>query len=268
MFNLFRVFVQDQSDYDNDEDDWVSFDSVYVSADLGPADAGLSRVQDQERIDRSELQKIATNKIFQATVQKNVDNATLRALLLLQQQELIVATDIELYEYQDTQDKDAAILVSSIAFKSKITSHSLDSSGDHDFGFLIVGGVDVGNARGMAEEGAQVGPSPSSAEERGHLMAAFTESPASTSARPTQKMSSVRTRFWIEAGLATLSGLLGVLTFFTREWIEALTGFDPDMHNGSFEWAIVIALFLACLVLSIAARADWRRINAFAHAGS
>jgi hypothetical protein len=52
----------------------------------------------------------------------------------------------------------------------------------------------------------------------------------------------IRIRFWVEAGLAALSGFLGILTLFTRDWIEALTGFDPDNHNGSFEWMIVAML--------------------------
>lgn len=31
---------------------------------------------------------------------------------------------------------------------------------------------------------------------------------------------------------------------FWRDWSEALTGFDPDEHDGSFEWVIVIGLLL------------------------
>jgi hypothetical protein len=34
-----------------------------------------------------------------------------------------------------------------------------------------------------------------------------------------------------------------VLTIFWPDWIEALTGYDPDRHDGSVEWLIVIALF-------------------------
>jgi hypothetical protein len=71
--------------------------------------------------------------------------------------------------------------------------------------------------------------------------------------------SSVRVRFWLEAGLAALSGSLAILTVFWRDWIETLTGFDPDHHNGSLEWAIVAGLALICVLVGTAARAEWRR---------
>jgi hypothetical protein len=71
--------------------------------------------------------------------------------------------------------------------------------------------------------------------------------------------SSVRARFWVEAGAASLCGFLGVLTLFSRDWIEALTGFDPDNHDGSFEWMIVFGLLLLFLLLFFVARAEWRR---------
>jgi hypothetical protein len=289
VFYLFRVFVQDQSDCDNYQDEWVSFDSVYVAADFGPHDPDRFKDKYQERAVRSELQKIAIHKMFRAVVDKNAGIHTLRTLLLLQQQELIVATDIELYKYDNIQSKDAAILLSSMAFNSKITRHSIDSSDNYDFRFQIVGTVDLRNALdmsgppGMAEKETQIGLSPPSAGEGRRLVAAFTgikdsgardevidkypESLGSFSTRPWRKVSSVRMRFWVEAGLATLSGFLGVLTLFTRDWIEAFIAFDPDSQNGSFEWTIVAALFLVCLLLSIAARTDWRRLTAAELAG-
>jgi hypothetical protein len=66
--------------------------------------------------------------------------------------------------------------------------------------------------------------------------------------------STVRVRFWLEAALASLCGFLAMLTLFWRDWIEAISGLDPDRHNGSFEWAIVAGLFLVSLVLGVAAR--------------
>jgi hypothetical protein len=35
---------------------------------------------------------------------------------------------------------------------------------------------------------------------------------------------------------------LAVLTIFWLDWIEALTGYDPDQHDGTVEWLIVIAI--------------------------
>jgi hypothetical protein len=42
--------------------------------------------------------------------------------------------------------------------------------------------------------------------------------------------------------LAGFCGGLAVLTIIWPDWIEALTGYDPDQHNGTVEWLIVIAL--------------------------
>jgi hypothetical protein len=79
--------------------------------------------------------------------------------------------------------------------------------------------------------------------------------------------STVRARFWLEAALASLCGLLGMLTVFSRDWVEALTGFDPDHHTGSFEWAIVVGLLLICVAVGAAARAEWRRPSGAAPTG-
>ena len=71
--------------------------------------------------------------------------------------------------------------------------------------------------------------------------------------------SNVRARFWLETSLASLCGVLAVVTLWWRDWIEALTGFDPDHHSGSVEWAIVAGLFVLCIAVSVIARAEWRR---------
>jgi hypothetical protein len=45
----------------------------------------------------------------------------------------------------------------------------------------------------------------------------------------------------------------------TRDWIEGVTGFNPDHGDGSVEWAIVVALVLVSVLLGVAARSEWRR---------
>ena len=71
--------------------------------------------------------------------------------------------------------------------------------------------------------------------------------------------SKLRARFWLEIALASLCLFLAVLTLISREWIEALTGLDPDHHNGSLEWAIVAVLLVAAVAVGAAARVEWRR---------
>ena len=73
--------------------------------------------------------------------------------------------------------------------------------------------------------------------------------------------STVRARFWLEAALASLCAFLAVLTLFWRDWIEATTRLDPDHHSGSFEWLIVAGLFLVCVLVGAAARAEWLRVT-------
>ena len=62
----------------------------------------------------------------------------------------------------------------------------------------------------------------------------------------------------LETAIASLAGGLGVLTIFWHDWIEALTGWDPDHHNGTFEWLIVVGLLAIAAVVGAAARRDWR----------
>ena len=62
----------------------------------------------------------------------------------------------------------------------------------------------------------------------------------------------------IETALAAVSGVLGVVTLFWRDWLE-VTGWDPDHHNGSAEWIIAVALIAAAIALGAMARREHRR---------
>jgi hypothetical protein len=63
----------------------------------------------------------------------------------------------------------------------------------------------------------------------------------------------------VQAALAALATAMCVLTLATPDWIEALTGLDPDAHSGSLESALAAALAVAALAALAAARAEWRR---------
>ena len=70
----------------------------------------------------------------------------------------------------------------------------------------------------------------------------------------------LKLRARIESGLAVVTAALFILTLISREWIEALTGWDPDHGNGSLEWVIVAVLLVAAVALSVRARADWSKV--------
>lgn len=70
---------------------------------------------------------------------------------------------------------------------------------------------------------------------------------------------SLRFRFWVEAALALASVGLLLLTVLWRDWIEALTGLDPDQHSGALEWLVVVVMVAAALTFTQLARLEWRK---------
>ncbi|KOV72599.1 MULTISPECIES: ABC transporter permease [unclassified Streptomyces] len=71
----------------------------------------------------------------------------------------------------------------------------------------------------------------------------------------------VRTRFWAEAGLGTLSGLLFLVTLVWPTWIELAFGADPDAGSGTLEWLIVAVTALVTVLCVLGARVEWRRTH-------
>jgi hypothetical protein len=66
----------------------------------------------------------------------------------------------------------------------------------------------------------------------------------------------------IEAVFAVLTGTLGVITIFWHDWIEILTGWDPDHHSGSLEAGLIVALFAVSVTCAVLARRTYGRIPA------
>jgi hypothetical protein len=68
-----------------------------------------------------------------------------------------------------------------------------------------------------------------------------------------------RRLFWAETGLAAISGVLALITPVFPDWIEFVSGWDPDEHDGSVEWLIIVGLFVVAVAMAAAAAIEWRR---------
>lgn len=69
----------------------------------------------------------------------------------------------------------------------------------------------------------------------------------------------LRRRFWLETGMAIVTSILFVITLVQRNWIEIVSGVDPDNGNGSLEWLIVGVLLVVTIMLFTLASYEWRR---------
>ncbi len=72
----------------------------------------------------------------------------------------------------------------------------------------------------------------------------------------------LRTRFYVEAVLGTLSLIAFIATLINPTWLEALFGVDPDQGSGALEWGIVAALVVVTAVFYVLAGYEWRRLRA------
>jgi len=70
-------------------------------------------------------------------------------------------------------------------------------------------------------------------------------------------MRSSSTRATVESAFGSAAGLLALVTAVWPDWIEVLTGIDPDRHNGSIEWVAVAAL----LAVAVSLGADVYRLR-------
>jgi len=72
-------------------------------------------------------------------------------------------------------------------------------------------------------------------------------------------------RILAESTLAVVAAVLAVVTAINAEWIEWLTGLDPDGGSGALEWGIVVVFSLGAVVAGALARRDlrgWRAARA------
>ena len=75
-------------------------------------------------------------------------------------------------------------------------------------------------------------------------------------------MERLRRRLRIEVALAVVSAMLCVLTLVFPQWIEELTGLEPDAGSGALEWAVTAVFLVAAVASAMLARRDYRRLAA------
>jgi hypothetical protein len=68
-----------------------------------------------------------------------------------------------------------------------------------------------------------------------------------------------RIRFWVEAISASLTGFLAVITVISPDWIEFVSGWDPDQHDGSVEQMILAGACIVTAIIFALAVIEWRR---------
>ncbi len=66
-------------------------------------------------------------------------------------------------------------------------------------------------------------------------------------------------RFWFEAFTGALGLVLFVVTLFSREWFEELTGLDPDGGSGALEFLLAFGLVAIAAVSILDARRMYQR---------
>jgi len=59
-----------------------------------------------------------------------------------------------------------------------------------------------------------------------------------------------------------VTGVMGVVTIFWRNWIEIIFNWDPDHGNGSLEWLIIVGLLVLCVAFYSISRLEVRRLAA------
>ena len=70
-------------------------------------------------------------------------------------------------------------------------------------------------------------------------------------------MSNASTRISLEKILSWVTAALALVTLVWPDWIEIVTGFDPDEGSGALEIGIVLAMAAICVGL----RLDLRRLQ-------
>ena len=73
--------------------------------------------------------------------------------------------------------------------------------------------------------------------------------------------SKLQRRLWLKTFIGAGTGVLSVVTPIWPDWIEAVSGWDPDQHDGSAEWMIVTALLLVTATMLAMVAREWQQLK-------
>jgi hypothetical protein len=68
-------------------------------------------------------------------------------------------------------------------------------------------------------------------------------------------------RLRVKTVIGVVTGVLCVVTPIWPDWIEGMSGWDPDQHDGSLEWMIVTTLLIVTVTMLAMAAREWRRMK-------
>jgi hypothetical protein len=74
-------------------------------------------------------------------------------------------------------------------------------------------------------------------------------------------VSNVRLRLIIEVSAAVVSMGAFILTLIRRDWIEVLSGVNPDHHSGAIEGLILGVFLTVGVIAATLAGAEWRHMR-------
>jgi hypothetical protein len=77
----------------------------------------------------------------------------------------------------------------------------------------------------------------------------------------TSSKSKLQRRLWLKTLIGAGTGVLSVVTPIWPDWIEAISGWDPDHRDGSAEWMIVTALLLVTATMLAMVAREWQQLK-------
>ena len=68
-------------------------------------------------------------------------------------------------------------------------------------------------------------------------------------------------RMSVEGVIAVIAAIVAIVTLIQPQWIERITGLDPDQGSGTAEWLVVAVLALIAVLFAVLAAVTGSRLR-------